>query len=320
MVGENENMDLPFADETLLARWLSGELTDEERRQVEAHPHFADWQQLARSSAELQAPAYDEKANWQQLKDKRSTLSSPKKSSLSVVRWWPAIAASLLLAIVATFLLLPARGTGSEQLIATSSGEQVQQQLPDASLVTLNAESSIAYNSGDWADDRKLELEGEAFFQVEEGSRFLVQTSLGEVEVLGTSFNVYARPDGFKVYCFTGRVAVHRQNGGTIQLGPGQGVSLVNGQRQQLFSREREAPGWTRGETNFRNAALTEIFAVVERQFGVEVEYENLPAVRYTGPLPHADLEEALLVFCTPMKLRYELLDGQRVRISPLED
>ena len=60
-------MDLPFADETILARWLSGELTDAERRQVEEHPGFTDWQRIAQDSKRLQAPVYDEATNWKKL-------------------------------------------------------------------------------------------------------------------------------------------------------------------------------------------------------------------------------------------------------------
>lgn len=317
MVGENENMDLPFADETLLARWLSGELTEEERRKVEEHPHFSDWQRLALAAGELQAPAYDEATNWQQIQAKKDLAATTSRRRMSVIGWWPAAAAVLLLTLTA-FLLWPAGQ--QELLVMTNSGEQQQQQLPDASLVTLNAESSISYLPDNWTDNRVLELNGEAFFEVEEGSRFLVQSSQGEVEVLGTSFNVYARDDGFKVYCFTGRVAVRQANGVALELRPGQGVSFIDGQREALYSRDRESPGWTRGETNFRNASPTEVFVVLERQFGVTVSYDELPNLRYTGPLPHTELEQALQVVCPPLRLRYQLVDEQNVRISPLED
>ena len=42
-----------------------------------------------------------------------------------------------------------------------------------------------------FTDERIIQLRGEAFFEVEKGSRFVVQTGKGAVEVLGTSFNVF---------------------------------------------------------------------------------------------------------------------------------
>ena len=112
------------------------------------------------------------------------------------------IAASILL--VATFIFYP---KSDPQIITTSTvlAESRVIELPDGSTASLNANTTISY-SEDW--NRELTLKGEAFFEVTEGEKFLVKTSIGDVEVLGTSFNVFVRDSVFEVACKTGKVGV----------------------------------------------------------------------------------------------------------------
>src|SRR5690606_4696634 len=93
--------------------------------------------------------------------------------------------------------------------IATKNGEIRQVQLPDGSTVTLNAASTIEYNSLTWFLRRKISLNGEAFFKVLKGPSFSVGAGKASVEVLGTSFNVKQRNDIVSVACFTGKVTVN---------------------------------------------------------------------------------------------------------------
>jgi len=56
--------------------------------------------------------------------------------------------------------------------------------------VVLNSKSTISFNKTDWKNNRQLTLDGEAYFKVEKGSTFTVNTNNGSVTVLGTQFNV----------------------------------------------------------------------------------------------------------------------------------
>jgi ferric-dicitrate binding protein FerR (iron transport regulator) len=57
----------------------------------------------------------------------------------------------------------------------------------------LNAASKLSFNEKKWADQRALTLEGEAFFKVQKGQTFSVNTTAGVITVLGTQFNVKER-------------------------------------------------------------------------------------------------------------------------------
>ncbi len=47
----------------------------------------------------------------------------------------------------------------------------------------------------------------EGFFKVQKGNKFIVHTPAGDVEVMGTSFNVFAREEASKVSCVTGKLS-----------------------------------------------------------------------------------------------------------------
>lgn len=61
--------------------------------------------------------------------------------------------------------------------------------LPDGSVVRLNSVSRLSYKPLGWYFSRSAELSGEAFFEVEKGSKFTIYSMLGSTSVLGTSFN-----------------------------------------------------------------------------------------------------------------------------------
>ena len=112
-----------------------------------------------------------------------------------------------------------------ETTLDVPRGKHMVHQLPDASEVEINAESSLAYSVKGWDQDRLVSLDGEAYFRVKKGKKFTVKTSLGEVEVLGTSFNVYNRGEDFRVSCLTGSVQVSSRRGDLHKvLLPGQSV------------------------------------------------------------------------------------------------
>ena len=112
---------------------------------------------------------------------------------------------------------------------ATNRGEQQKITLPDGSVVYLNEHSTLAYTD-DWSKgaDREVQLQGEAYFQVEEKVysgqkvKFMVVTRDVTVEVVGTEFNVNDRQQGTRVFLNEGRVRLSLKNlGEIINMVPG---------------------------------------------------------------------------------------------------
>ena len=161
-----------------------------------------------------------------------------------------------------------------------------QHTLPDGSIVFLNAESSINYHPYWWSFNREVELNGEAFFEVEKGETFSVLSSMGSVEVLGTSFNIYNRDQTYTVYCKTGKVRVQNQHANEVILKPGQFTNAESLARQTTEDLNSEQiMSWRLNKFLYNTTPLTKVLEDFERHYGIriDVQMNNINELHYTG-------------------------------------
>lgn len=229
---------------------------------------------------------------------------------------WFALAASLALLLAVTgFIRFLTVETYS------SDGEVSTVALPDGSLVELNSNSILSYHPHWWRLARSVRLEGEAWFMVEKGSRFSVESSLALTEVLGTSFNVFARGDSYRVSCHSGRVQVSaRQTKDRAVLDPGSKAELSDSGTfavsPMLYRGEK--PVWLNPMIMFTSTPLRLVFKEVERQYGIEIEYSRVPEHIYSGNFSvDTPLENVLSLLCRPFNLSYEFATGKKYIIVP---
>lgn len=170
-------------------------------------------------------------------------------------------------------LLLVALAYNPTRSISAGIGEQQTHELPDGSSVVINAASKVSYHPLRWGFARKIELEGEAFFEVTKGRRFVVKTAQGEVEVLGTSFNVRVRGNSFAVSCVTGKVRVSNPKGEQI-LTPGLSTQTnANGDLLTPYTITEYPPAaWREDKFYFKDIPLQEVFEEMQRQFDVRIQ------------------------------------------------
>jgi len=165
----------------------------------------------------------------------------------------------------------------------TARGEHAVVQLPDRSMVTLNAESRLSYKPVEWFVSRKVRLEGEAFFEVKHGSRFSVLSGSNRTQVLGTTFNVFARQEAYRVTCLTGQVEVHVGQE-TVVLHPNMMATLSESVLNiSNHVTPAMATGWIGGMFVFVETPLQDVIAEVERQFNIRVTPTAFPNHSYTG-------------------------------------
>jgi len=118
-------------------------------------------------------------------------------------------------------------------------------ELPDNSIVYLNHNSSISYDKD--FESRKVELTGEAYFNVTKGETpFTITTSMGEVSVLGTEFNVKLDDEELDVEVESGTVEL-TTNQGKNKLTQGQKASYNKGNNKiELGNAKLEFKQWVR--------------------------------------------------------------------------
>ena len=166
------------------------------------------------------------------------------------------------------------------QTVTSTAGEQFAHQLPDGSMVNLNAVSSLSYHPFWWSMDRSMEFEGEAFFEVKKGSDFSVVSELGTTKVLGTSFNISTRDKAYKVYCKTGKVRVSVQDE-EIVITPNM---LAEFQAKLIVKEhvsETEALAWQSNYFFFANKKIRAVFNEIERRYSVTINTNSINEEAY---------------------------------------
>jgi ferric-dicitrate binding protein FerR (iron transport regulator) len=133
---------------------------------------------------------------------------------------------------------------------------------------------------------------------------FLVKTKQGLVRVIGTNFNIYARPDGFEVTCYMGEVEV-RKDGAILPLKI-QEKAIWDGTAFVKTTTFYERPSWTAGEAVFKEAPLERVMEEVERQYGIRFKADLRQDYLYTGGIPHGDLQTAMDNIADALDLRYK--------------
>ncbi len=232
------------------------------------------------------------------------TVSQSKSPSsmIRLLKKWAPLAAAAIVALL-VFVNLPS-GNIYDTNLSTDLAENIQELLPDGSIIDINAESDIAYDKEKWAASREIKLEGEAYFSVKKGSKFTVVTSNGNVEVLGTSFNVFSRGNIFSVECETGKVSV-TADGKEIILTPNEGVRIdlaENEVSKTEISTKRSS--WRRGSFNYKDVALREVFDDIERHFNTKLIGVNLSNTQlYTGKFSTTNIDTVLHRVCWPLNL-----------------
>ena len=288
--------------DTLYARWLDGELSAEEIKSLKDSGEWAELEALVIATNSLKLPAYDKDVAFNKLMttNKAKTANIDPNAHRIKLSTILSAAASLLLLLGALFFLR------QEAPDATAEyGETINYVFSDNSKVLLNDGSSISYNQDKWADERLIKLTGEALFDVEKGSKFIVETENGSIEVLGTSFNVRAWGSNLYVECYHGKVGVYA-NGESTELTKLRAVNIVNGVFSSVEDINNEKPQWTTGTSGFKEESLNSVFAELERQYDIKVDRPNLN-IEFTGIFSHDDIKKALQQISKPMGLKYDI-------------
>ncbi|MGN5954039.1 FecR family protein [Sphingobacterium lactis] len=180
--------------------------------------------------------------------------------------------------------------TNLSNSISTPNGGTYQVILPDGSKAWLNASSTLKYPLKFSDQERRVEMTGEIYFEVEKlqnissGKRipFYVNSPRQELEVLGTKFNIKAYPTDLesKTSLLEGRVQIKSIKSGVIkQLIPGD-EAIIDHQFVLRKGDFEESLAWRTGDFVFNNEPLPEVLKTLSRWYNVETEcppaYKNI--------------------------------------------
>lgn len=163
--------------------------------------------------------------------------------------------------------------------VETPRGGEYALLLSDGTKVHLNAMTSLRFPVTFDNGPRKVELEGEAYFEVSKtGQPFVVCTQGMQVEVLGTTFNISAYPqEEYQTTLVNGSVKVNVEAGESCILKPSQQATISPGNNNIQVRRVDAGfyTSWIKGKIHFKDQRLEDIMKTLSRWYDMEVIYTN---------------------------------------------
>ncbi|MDR0750021.1 MAG: FecR domain-containing protein [Tannerellaceae bacterium] len=205
----------------------------------------------------------------------------------------------------------------SETSLFVPAGQRVSLTLSDGTTVWLNARTRLTYPTAFIGNQRRVSIEGEAFFEVAEDKDkpFIVSANGSEIKVLGTTFNVYSYPDEpvSRISLLEGSVQIHSKTSPDteVTLRP-QDEAIVQNQTQTMTIGkipDNDYFLWREGIYSFENETLNNILKKLELYYDIKIEVKE-PAIlkwKYTVKFRQRDgIDEILRALCKvyPLKIR----------------
>lgn len=287
-------------NEKEILKWLNNELSSQEIEDLKQSEDLQTLEKIALYASQLETPKVDVHASLEAFKTRNLSKKKTKVRTLNITVFYK-VAAVLVVMLTSTYFLFFNNIKSFETQIAQTKTVT----LPDNSEVILNAASKLTFNEKKWADKRALTLEGEAYFKVQKGQTFSVNTTAGVVTVLGTQFNVKERKNYFEVNCYEGLVSV-TYNNETIKLPPGKTFRVINGIIENVEDINAQNPSWIKQESSFNKIPLNQVIAEVERQYDLKIKVKGVDTSKlFTGSFTHTDKKIALQAVTIPLQLSY---------------
>ena len=319
----------------LIEKYLRGEATLQERELIkswyEIDPAFGEWweQELRNSGMAMDDDV--QQRIYTSILHKHGEEHAPRQKAAWHKPFFLTTAAAVVAAAIAVGATLSMTRTSEPEtqpvLLATEAGNRSEITLPDGSVVSLNACSTLGYEYDAAQGRRVARLEGEAYFEIapDKEHPFVVETEDVKVHCVGTEFNVraYADDEFVDVTLADGLVTVaSKYTSHNLQPGMKATYNKMTGQLRKSRVAPEHYIAWTRGQLRFNDEPLDNIARAISRTYGVNVVIETpgLGSLRYTGTLARGSIDAALatLVSASDLNCRY-LPDDSIVYISTNE-
>ena len=226
--------------------------------------------------------------------------------------------------------------------VSTRNGSRTRINLPDGSIVWLNAGSKLVYDKNFDQEVREVTLTGEAYFDVMKNANrpFIIHAGKMNIKVLGTLFNVKSYPDEYYTEASLIRgsieVTIEDRPSEKIILKPNEKITLSNypieitpgnaGSVKQpepfvaishLNYETRDSTyietSWVENKLIFRNESFADLKVKLERWYGVTIHFENeeVQRIRFNGSFIRIEtIQQAMEALKITGDFRYNIKDN----------
>ena len=280
--------------EYLIKKWLDNELTVAEESTFKNLEEYKFLTALTKDLKEAKLQFnYNEELAFSKLKDKIA-IKKGKKTKIVSLKFITRIASIFILGLSILFYFT------NKKTITTQIGETKVYILPDSSRVTVDALSNIKLKRFNW--DRNIALNGEAYFEVKKGKKFIVNTKQGSIRVLGTKFNIIERKDYFEIICYEGSVLVTANNREKI-LKPGESYLVIEKKIIETKKLQKNISNWINNKSFFRKTPIKYVLKEFERHYNIKIIANFNTNELFTGSFIHDNKKLALKTITLPLNL-----------------
>jgi transmembrane sensor len=329
----------------LITRYFSGEITEDELRLLsdwlKADPENEEifrqyqktWQLVEKQkihsilNLDQERMALQAKMNVSATENDTSVkviqLDQKKSRRSSFHSMWLAAAAVIVLLVSTVSLYY--YFSKPVNIIVTAQASNIEQVLPDGSVVSLHAGSQISYPSKFASNSRNVELKGEAYFKVthDRTKPFIVASGDARIEVLGTQFNVNTKSSSgnMEVVLTSGKVSVYYSDNlqNIVLLDPGE-KAILNAEQKQISKSANTDANYMAWKTRllvFENETLAEVVNTLQNVYQTQVFLADsqLSECRLTASFNNQSLESVLQVLKETLDMQVKKV-GNRIEIS----
>lgn len=283
----------------LLAKYILGEVNHEERQIVERwlseeEAHQREFQRIKRR-VDLGSRRY--KRGLFDVRQAALKVKFPAKRH--TLRAWLVTAAVILLTLGIWYWNKPQY---RETVLISQNGETRVFYLPDSSCITLAENSRLTYNDEYGISNRDIFLFGKAFFEVKRntGLPFIVETSLLQVQVLGTSFQIITNDIQAEVFVEKGQVRVatlDKKQEKILETGMSVRYEKTEGKLKTFTHFDANRLRWKTGIFKFENAFLSDVIKVLNEYYGSHIVLsDDYATLRISVIFKGVSLKEAIEV------------------------
>ncbi|MBN8663710.1 MAG: DUF4974 domain-containing protein [Chitinophagales bacterium] len=362
-----EHLDLFWS---LLSRKLAGEASESELQELnalmEVWPELRDSARQAEAVWELPNKPDEEylEATYLMMRDRLlqneqsshiaelETTVEPRRRRPAFLKAVPALLIVSVLMLTAGLVWYTQVGKQSSNLananpqpvkeVVTNKATKTKLVLPDGTIAWLNAGSKLTYGNWTNANTREVSLMGEGYFDVAKNPQkpFIIHTSVLDVRVLGTRFNLKAYPEEptTETSLLHGSVEVrlHQQPNKVIRLVPNQKLIVRNiPEMPQATQPKKSLPNfsseilplkavqiggeasllvetsWVSNKLAFVDEAFADVARKMERWYDVRIEFNNprLEELRLTGSFENESLTQAIEALRFIADFKYKIVN-----------
>lgn len=308
--------------EKLLLKVLNDEASSQEYAALEmwkkeSQENLKLLQELQTQHTDIQEgyKEYDKNAAWHKVETRILQVEQPARKLPAYLKW-AGIAAVFFLGISTLFLLNQEPETPTEYNTTT---ETLQFALEDKTDIWLRDGGSKLEVISDFEKERRVALQGEAFFNVAHDTDrpFIIELAGQDyVRVVGTSFNLMNEGEKFDLTLFSGVVDLH-MNGSTITLQKGDRAKKVDGSLVKYRNNDKNTASWKSKELVFENVNATEAFKALEDHFNISIDFSsatnNLSGCAIRSKFTNENVESVLTEFSNIWDFKYSNTNGKVV-------